>query len=92
MIVRMSMVRKTITLPEEVAAEVEQRADGNFSAYVAALLEHQIAMMHADELIATHEAEHGPIPDEAIRRIDEQMRQIEEEEGERRGSPSTPAS
>ncbi len=89
MIVRMSMVRKTITLPEEVVAEVEQRADGNFSAYVAALLEHQIAMMHADELIAAHEAEHGPIPDEAIRRIDEQMRQTEEE---RRGSPSTPAS
>ncbi len=31
----MSMVRKTITLPEELVTEVEALADGNVSAFVA---------------------------------------------------------
>jgi len=90
MIERMSMVRKTITLPEELFAEVEQRANGNFSAYVAQLLEHEIRLAYADDYLAWAEAESGPIPEEALRRVEEQMREIEEEE--RRASPSTPVS
>ncbi|MGI8875358.1 MAG: hypothetical protein ACR2KP_13770 [Egibacteraceae bacterium] len=86
----MSMVRKTVTLPEEVVAEVEARANGNFSAYVAELLEKEVRLAYARELLAEHEAEFGPIPEEARRRVDEQWRLIEEEQ--RRDSRSTPAS
>ncbi|MCP9489396.1 MAG: hypothetical protein MSC31_05920 [Solirubrobacteraceae bacterium MAG38_C4-C5] len=86
----MSMVRKTVTLPEEVVAEVEQRANGNFSAYVTELLEKEIRLAYARELLAEHEAEFGPIPEEVQRRVDEQWHQFEEEQ--RRESRSTPAS
>jgi len=86
----MSMVRKTVTLPEELVAEVEQRANGNFSAYVAGLLQKEIRLAYAREFLAEAEAEHGPIPEDVRRRIDEQWRQIEEEQ--RRESRSTPAS
>jgi hypothetical protein len=86
----MSMVRKTVTLPEEVVTEVEARANGNFSAYVAELLEKEVRLAYARELLAEHEAEFGPIPEEARRRVDEQWRLIEEEQ--RRDSRSTPAS
>ncbi len=82
------MVRKTITVPEEIVAEVEQRANGNFSAYVTELLEKQIRLAHAREFLAEAEAEHGPVPEEVQRRIDEQWRQIAQEQ--RRESRSTP--
>lgn len=86
----MSMVRKTVTLPEEVVAEVEARANGNFSRYVAEVLEHELRLAHAREFLAEAEAEHGPVPDEVRNRVREQLREIQEEQ--RRESRSTPAS
>ncbi len=86
----MSMVRKTVTLPEEIVAEVEDRANGNFSAYVTELLEKQIRLAYAREYLAEAEAEHGPVPEEVRDRIRAELRDIEEEQ--RRGSRSTPAS
>lgn len=68
----MTMVRKTVTLPEEIAAEVEALADGNFSAYVAEVLKRQVRLARARELVAELEAEHGPVPEEMQRRVDEQ--------------------
>jgi metal-responsive CopG/Arc/MetJ family transcriptional regulator len=68
----MSMVRKTITLPEELVAEVEELADGNVSAFIARTLEREIKLTRMDELIKELEAEHGPISEEALRRVDEQ--------------------
>lgn len=90
MMASMSMVRKTVTLPEEVVAEVEARANGNFSAYVTELLEKEVRLAYGREFLAEAKAEHGPIPEEVRRRIDEQLREIEEEQ--RRESRSTPAS
>lgn len=75
----MSMVRKTITLPEELVAEVEELADGNVSAFIARTLEREIKLTRMSELIAELEAEHGPVPEGIQRRVDEQWRQFEEQ-------------
>ncbi len=68
----MSMVRKTITLPEELVTEVEALADGNVSAFVAATLEREVKLARMSELIDELEAEHGPVPQEIQRHVDEQ--------------------
>ncbi|MFF2038978.1 hypothetical protein ACFVVX_01010 [Kitasatospora sp. NPDC058170] len=56
-------VRRSVSLPADLAAEVDERTDRNgFSAIVAEALEHWIAMAKLREVVADNEA-HGHITD-----------------------------
>lgn len=67
MIAGMTMVRKTITLDAEVAAEAQALApDGNFSALVAQLLERELRSRRLGEALAAWEEVHGPISEAEI--------------------------
>lgn len=62
-----STVKLSITLPRELAEKLRERTGrGELSAYIAAAVEHRVAMDGLDELIAAFEAKHGPITEEEI--------------------------
>jgi len=56
------MDKRSITLPPEVAKEVDERVGkGGFSAYAAQAIARQLRLDALDETIAAMEAEHGPV-------------------------------
>lgn len=68
MIYGMTMVRKTITLDAEVAAEAQAMApNGNFSALVGELLEKHLRSTRLREALDAWEKVHGPSSEEDIR-------------------------
>jgi metal-responsive CopG/Arc/MetJ family transcriptional regulator len=80
-------VRKfTISLPEELYADIERLAerDGlSISAWIAHAVGHEIRLAAMDDAIAYYEAEYGPISEEAVeaaeRELDEAWHRAQEE-------------
>jgi hypothetical protein len=64
MIRRMTLVRKTVTLPESVVRDIEELSDGNFSAFTAQALERAVRRSHLRAVVAELEAVNGPSTEE----------------------------
>lgn len=61
MIGGMTLVRKTVTLPEEVVRDVEELSGGSFSAFTAQALERAVRQRHLRSVVAELEKVNGPI-------------------------------
>ncbi|AUA11254.1 hypothetical protein CFP59_03365 [Streptomyces malaysiensis subsp. malaysiensis] len=66
----------SITMPRDIveAARARSRPSG-LSAYVAAAVARQIERDNLNELVAVAEAEHGPITDEEVQALRDQLQQ-----------------
>ncbi|MFC7275272.1 hypothetical protein ACFQS1_14875 [Paractinoplanes rhizophilus] len=57
----------SVSMPEDLTAAVQQRVGrGEFSQYVTEAVARQLELDLLDELAAALEADHGPLPDEAL--------------------------
>ncbi|MBC9731080.1 CopG family transcriptional regulator [Streptomyces sp. TRM68367] len=64
----------SITMPRDIAEAAKARSGpSGLSAYVAAAVARQIERDNLNELIAVAEAEHGPIADEEIQALRDQL-------------------
>lgn len=64
----------SITMPRDLAEAARKRGGpSGLSAYVAAAVARQIERDNLDELIKVAEAEHGPIGDEEIQALRDQL-------------------
>jgi hypothetical protein len=64
----------SITMPRDIAEAARARnGPSGLSAYVAAAVARQIERDHLNELITVAEAEHGPITDEEIQALRNQL-------------------
>ncbi|WP_280414680.1 hypothetical protein [Nocardia carnea] len=64
----------SITMPRDLAEAARERGGpSGLSAYVAAAVARQIERDNLDELIMVAEAEHGPIGDEEIQALRDQL-------------------
>lgn len=64
----------SITMPRDLAEAARKRGGpSGLSAYVAAAVARQIERENLDELITVAEAEHGPIGDEEIQALRDQL-------------------
>ncbi|AWI32934.1 CopG family transcriptional regulator [Streptomyces sp. ICN441] len=64
----------SITMPRDIAEAAKARSGhSGLSAYVTAAVARQIERDNLNELIAVAEAEHGPITDEEIRSLRDQL-------------------
>jgi hypothetical protein len=61
MIGGMTLVRKTVTLPEEVVRDVEELSGESFSAFTAQALERAVRQRHLRSVVAELEKVNGPI-------------------------------
>lgn len=60
-------VKKAITMPERLAAEIDARIGrGEFSAFMASAAQHWLALMKTGEIIDEYEREHGRISEERL--------------------------
>lgn len=65
----------SITMPRDLAEAARERGGASgLSAYVATAVARQIERDNLDELIMVAEAEHGPIGDEEIQALRDQLR------------------
>lgn len=72
----------SITMPRDLAEAARKRGGpSGLSAYVAAAVSRQIERDNLDELIRVAEAEHGPIGDEEIQALRDQLLKARREEG-----------
>lgn len=66
----------SITMPRDIAEAAKARSGhSGLSAYVAAAVARQIERDNLNELIQVAEAEHGPIADEEIQALRDQLHQ-----------------
>jgi hypothetical protein len=66
----------SITMPRDIAEAAKARSGtSGLSAYVAAAVARQIERDNLNELIQVAEAEHGPITEEEIQALREQLHQ-----------------
>ncbi|MDW6060214.1 CopG family transcriptional regulator [Streptomyces sp. FXJ1.4098] len=66
----------SITMPRDIAEAARARSGpSGLSAYVAAAVSRQIERDNLNELIAVAEAEHGPIADEEVQSLRDQLQQ-----------------
>ncbi|MHA4819606.1 CopG family transcriptional regulator [Streptomyces aculeolatus] len=66
----------SITMPRDIAEAAKARSGpSGLSAYVASAVARQVERDNLNELIAVAEAEHGPITDEEIQALRDQMHQ-----------------
>ncbi|MFF0728724.1 CopG family transcriptional regulator [Streptomyces sp. NPDC004134] len=66
----------SITMPRDIAEAAKARSGpSGLSAYVASAVARQVERDNLNELIAVAEAEHGPITDEEIHALRDQMHQ-----------------
>ncbi len=57
----------SVSMPEDLTAAVQQRVGrGEFSQYVTEAVARQLELDLLDELAALLEAEHGPLPEDAV--------------------------
>ncbi|MET9683965.1 CopG family transcriptional regulator [Streptomyces coeruleorubidus] len=71
----------SITMPRDIAEAAKTRSGpSGLSAYVAAAVARQIERDNLNELIAVAEAEHGPITDEEIHALRDQLTQARHEQ------------
>ncbi|WP_416968483.1 CopG family transcriptional regulator [Streptomyces sp. 4F14] len=70
----------SITMPRDVAEAAKVRSGpSGLSAYVAAAVARQVERDNLNELIAVAEAEHGPITDEEIQAVRDQLQRARRE-------------
>jgi len=73
----------SITMPRDIAEAARARSGpSGLSAYVAAAVARQIERDNLNELIQVAEAEHGPITDEEIQAVRDQLHQAHQEQSE----------
>jgi hypothetical protein len=73
----------SITMPRDIAEAAKARSGpSGLSAYVAAAVARQIERDKLNELIAVAEAEHGPVTDEEIQSLRDQLSQARREQTE----------
>ncbi|UWE12162.1 CopG family transcriptional regulator [Actinacidiphila bryophytorum] len=71
----------SITMPRDIAEAAKARSGhSGLSAYVAAAVARQIERDNLNELIAVAEAEHGPVADEEVQALREQLQQAREQQ------------
>jgi hypothetical protein len=71
----------SITMPRDIAEAAKARSGpSGLSAYVAAAVARQIERDNINELIAVAEAEHGPITDEEVQALRDQLHQARREQ------------
>jgi predicted metal-dependent TIM-barrel fold hydrolase len=71
----------SITMPRDIAEAAKARSGpSGLSAYVAVAVARQIERDNLNELIAVAEAEHGPVTDEEIQVLREQLHQARREQ------------
>ncbi|MGA5496593.1 CopG family transcriptional regulator [Streptomyces cinereoruber] len=74
----------SITMPRDIAEAAKARSGpSGLSAYVAAAVARQIERDDLNELIAVAEAEHGPVTDEEIQSLRDQLAQARREQAGR---------
>ncbi|MGW3559189.1 CopG family transcriptional regulator [Streptomyces sp. NPDC000963] len=77
----------SITMPRDIAEATKARSGpSGLSAYVAAAVARQIERDNLNELITVAEAEHGPVTDEEIKVLRDQLTQVRREQTERGAS------
>ncbi|MFJ4906068.1 CopG family transcriptional regulator [Streptomyces sp. NPDC093249] len=71
----------SITMPRDIAEAAKARSGpSGLSAYVAAAVARQIERDNVNELISVAEAEHGPVTDEEIQSLRDQLTQARREQ------------
>lgn len=71
----------SITMPRDVAEAAKARSGpSGLSSYVAAAVARQIERDELNELITVAEAEHGPVTDEEIQSLRDQLNQARREQ------------
>lgn len=75
----------SITMPRDVAEAAKARSGpSGLSAYVAAAVARQIERDNLNEIIQVAEAEHGPITDEEVQAMRDQLHQARQLQAESR--------
>ncbi|MEU6962068.1 CopG family transcriptional regulator [Streptomyces chrestomyceticus] len=73
----------SITMPRDIAEAAKARGGpSGLSAYVTAAVAGQIERDNLNELIHIAEAEHGPVTDEEIQSLRDQLRQARHEQAQ----------
>ncbi|ALC18480.1 CopG family transcriptional regulator [Streptomyces pristinaespiralis] len=71
----------SITMPRDIAEAAKARGGpSGLSAYVASAVARQIERDNLNELIQVAEAEHGPVTDEEIQALRDQLQQARSEQ------------
>ncbi|MEU9326204.1 CopG family transcriptional regulator [Streptomyces canus] len=71
----------SITMPRDIAEAAKARSGpSGLSAYVAAAVARQIERDNLNEIIQVAEAEHGPVTDEEIQAVRDQLNQARREQ------------
>ncbi|KAA0935127.1 CopG family transcriptional regulator [Streptomyces apricus] len=71
----------SITMPRDIAEAAKARSGpSGLSAYVAAAVARQIERDDLDELITVAEAEHGPVSDDEVHALRDQLRQARQQQ------------
>ncbi|PSK97109.1 hypothetical protein CLV63_109112 [Murinocardiopsis flavida] len=79
--------RRKVALPQALADDIRTRVDPeDFDAYVIEVLERQAQRERLAELIAAHEREQGPLPQEYLDEAYEAFREAERKEAKRRAA------
>ncbi|MBT2452508.1 CopG family transcriptional regulator [Streptomyces sp. ISL-43] len=74
----------SITMPRDIAEAAKARSGpSGLSAYVASAVARQIERDNLNELIQVAEAEHGPVTDEQIQSLRDQLHQARHEQTQR---------
>ncbi|MHB9864415.1 CopG family transcriptional regulator [Streptomyces sp. YIM S03343] len=77
----------SITMPRDIAEAAKARSGpSGLSAYVAAAVARQIERDNLNELIQVAEAEHGPVTDEEIQALRDQLHLARQEQQARGGA------
>jgi len=72
----------SITMPRDVAGAARTRSGpSGLSSYVAAAVARQLERDSLNDLIAVAEAEHGPISEEELQEVRDQLRSARERHG-----------
>ncbi|MFH8930939.1 CopG family transcriptional regulator [Streptomyces pristinaespiralis] len=71
----------SITMPRDIAEAAKARSGpSGLSAYVASAVARQVERDNLNELIKVAEAEHGPVTDEEIQTLRDQLQQARSEQ------------
>ncbi|MCC3774140.1 CopG family transcriptional regulator [Streptomyces sp. UNOB3_S3] len=72
----------SITMPRDIAEAARTRSGpSGLSAYVTAAVARQIERDNLNELITVAEADHGPITDDEVQALRDQLHQARQEQG-----------
>ncbi|WP_328902413.1 CopG family transcriptional regulator [Streptomyces sp. NBC_00441] len=78
----------SITMPRDIAEAAKARSGpSGFSAYVAAAVTRQIERDNLNELITVAEAEHGPVTDDEIQSLRDELTRARREQTEPEPEP-----